>query len=502
MRTKDISARKKYDFLIIGSGIAGLSFALKVAQHGSVCVINKHKLDNTTTVYAQGGISSVTYQPDDFEKHVQDTLVAGAGLCNPDTVRMVVTEAPEQIKQLMDWGTRFDKTQDGKFDLHREGGHSENRILHHKDNTGYEIQRALSTAVKNNPNIDLLEDHFAVEIITQHHLGEIVNRWRKDIECCGAYVLNRKTNRVDTVLAKVTLMATGGVGAIYQTTTNPTFATGDGIGMVYRAKGVVENMEFIQFHPTSLYYPKERPSYLITEALRGFGAILKRKNGSRFMHKYDERESLAPRDIVARAIDNEMKTYGDDFVYLDITHKSEEELKQHFPNIFEKCLSIGINISKEMIPVVPAAHYTCGGIKVDMNAQTTIQRLYAAGECSSTGLHGANRLASNSLLEALVYSDAAVKNAIQKIGKYSFCDKVPEWNDEGTSMPEEMVLITQSKRELEQIMSSYVGIVRSNLRLKRALDRLEILYRETEDLFQKSVVSEPLCELRNTMQVG
>lgn len=502
MRTKDTSERKKYDFLVIGSGIAGLSFALKVASHGRVCIITKQKIEETNTSYAQGGISSVTYQPDDFEKHVADTLNAGDGVCDEKVVRKVVTEAPEQIKHLLEWGTRFDKTKDGKFDLHREGGHSENRILHHKDNTGFEIQRALGTAVKNNPNIDLLEDHFAVEIITQHHLGEIVNRWRKDIECYGAYVLNRKTNRVDTVLAKVTLMATGGVGAIYQTTTNPTFATGDGIGMVYRAKGVVENMEFIQFHPTSLYYPKERPSYLITEALRGFGAILKRKNGSRFMHKYDERESLAPRDIVARAIDNEMKTYGDDFVYLDITHKSEEELKQHFPNIFEKCLSIGINISKEMIPVVPAAHYTCGGIKVDMNAQTTIQRLYAAGECSSTGLHGANRLASNSLLEALVYSDAAVKNAIQKIGKYSFCDKVPEWNDEGTSMPEEMVLITQSKRELEQIMSSYVGIVRSNLRLKRALDRLEILYRETEELFQKSVVSEPLCELRNAIQAG
>ena len=502
MRKTDISRRKKYDFLIIGSGIAGLSFALKVAGHGKVCVITKHKLDETTTAYAQGGISSVTYQPDDFEKHINDTLNAGAGLCNPEVVRKVVTEAPEQIKQLMAWGTRFDKTQDGKFDLHREGGHSEHRILHHKDNTGFEIQRALTKAVKSNPNIDVLEDHFAVELITQHHLGEIVNKWRRDIECYGTYVLNRKTNRVETILSKVTLMATGGVGAVYQTTTNPIFATGDGIAMVYRAKGMVENMEFIQFHPTSLYNPKERPSFLITEAMRGFGGILKRRDGQKFMHKYDERENLAPRDIVARAIDNEMKTTGDDFVYLDVTHKPAEEIKTHYPNIYQKCLSLGIDINKEMIPVVPAAHYACGGIKVDVNGRSTIGRLYAAGECSSSGLHGGNRLASNSLLEAVVFADAAAKDAIANISSYTFNDRVPEWNDEGTSITEEMVLITQSQKELEQIMSYYVGIVRSNLRLKRAMDRLEILYHETESLFQRSTVSEELCELRNTIQVG
>ncbi len=502
MRKTDISRRKKYDFLIIGSGIAGLSFALKVAGHGKVCVITKHKLDETTTAYAQGGISSVTYQPDDFEKHINDTLNAGAGLCNPEVVRKVVTEAPEQIKQLMAWGTRFDKTQDGKFDLHREGGHSEHRILHHKDNTGFEIQRALTKAVKSNPNIDVLEDHFAVELITQHHLGEIVNKWRRDIECYGTYVLNRKTNRVETILSKVTLMATGGVGAVYQTTTNPIFATGDGIAMVYRAKGMVENMEFIQFHPTSLYNPKERPSFLITEAMRGFGGILKRRDGQKFMHKYDERENLAPRDIVARAIDNEMKTTGDDFVYLDVTHKPAEEIKTHYPNIYQKCLSLGIDITKEMIPVVPAAHYACGGIKVDVNGRSTIGRLYAAGECSSSGLHGGNRLASNSLLEAVVFADAAAKDARANISSYTFNDRVPEWNDEGTSITEEMVLITQSQKELEQIMSYYVGIVRSNLRLKRAMDRLEILYHETESLFQRSTVSEELCELRNTIQVG
>ncbi|MDR2928460.1 MAG: L-aspartate oxidase [Cytophagaceae bacterium] len=502
MRKIDTSRRKKYDFLVIGSGIAGLSFALKVAQHGTVCVVTKSALTDTNTEYAQGGISSVTYQPDNFEKHIKDTMVAGAGVCNLDVVKKVVTEAPEQIKQLLEWGTNFDKTDDGKFDLHREGGHSEHRILHHKDNTGFEVQRAISTAAKNNPNIDILENHFAVEIITQHHLGEMVNKWRKDIECYGAYVLNGKTNSVETILARVTMIATGGVGAVYQTTTNPVIATGDGIAMVYRAKGAIENMEFIQFHPTSLYNPKERPSFLITEAMRGFGGILRRKDEQKFMYRYDERENLAPRDIVARAIDNEMKTTGDDFVYLDITHKDHDEIKEHFPNIYQKCLSLGIDITKDMIPVVPAAHYSCGGIKVDLNARTTIQRLYAAGECCSTGLHGANRLASNSLLEAIVYAEAAAQDALKHFREYAFCDRIPEWNDEGTSQPEEMVLITQSKKELEEIMSYYVGIVRSNIRLKRALDRLEIIYHETEELYQKSVVSQQLCELRNTIQTG
>lgn len=502
MRKADTSRRKKVDFLVIGSGIAGLSFALKVADKGKVCVISKTRLDETNTSYAQGGISSVTYAPDNFEKHIDDTLTAGAGICNKEVVRKVVEEAPKQIEELLKWGVHFDKDETGKFDLHREGGHSENRVLHHKDQTGYEIQRSLVEAVKKHPNIEILENHFAVEIITQHHLGELVHRWRRDIECYGAYVLNRSTNSVETILSKVTMMATGGVGSVYQTTTNPVIATGDGIAMVYRAKGIVENMEFIQFHPTSLYNPKERPSFLITEAMRGFGGILRRRDGKKFMHKYDERECLAPRDIVARAIDNELKATGDDYVYLDVTHQSADEIKKHFPAIYDKCLSLGIDISKEYIPVVPAAHFSCGGIKVDMESRTSIARLYAAGECSCTGLHGANRLASNSLLEAIVFADAAAKNASTVFNNYSFCNEVPEWNDEGTSHPEEMVLITQSQKELEQIMSYYVGIVRSNLRLKRALDRLEILYHETEDLYQRSTVSQRLCELRNTIQVG
>ena len=502
MRKTDTSKRKKYDFLIIGSGIAGLSFALKVAEHSSVCIITKKGLTESTTEYAQGGISSVTYHPDNFEKHIQDTITAGAGLNDIEVVRKVVTNAPEQIEQLLKWGTNFDKTDDGKFDLHREGGHSEFRVLHHKDNTGYEIERALSTVAKSHPNITILENYFAVEIITQHHLGEIVNKWRKDVECYGAYALNRTTNSVEVILARITLMATGGIGNVYQTTTNPSISTGDGIAMIYRAKGTIENMEFIQFHPTSLYNPKERPSFLITEAMRGFGGILRKKDGQKFMHRYDERENLAPRDIVARAIDNELKASGDEYVYLDVTHKDSEEIKQHFPNIYQKCLSLGIDITKEMIPVVPAAHYSCGGIKVDINGRSSISRLYAVGECSSTGLHGANRLASNSLLEAIVYADLAAKDALLNIKNYKFCDNIPDWNDEGTSQPEEMVLITQTQKELEQIMSYYVGIVRSNIRLKRALDRLEIIYHETEELYQKSVVSQQLCELRNTIQTG
>jgi len=493
---------RKFDFLIIGSGIAGLSYALKVADAGSVAVVSKSELADTNTSRAQGGIASVIYEPDSYEKHIQDTLIAGDGLCSVDVVKKVVKEAPEQIAELIKWGTKFDVDEKGKYSLHKEGGHSEKRILHHKDNTGFEIQRALVEKVRSHPNIQIFESHFAIDIITRHHLGHITERWMTDIECFGAYILNLKTNQVETFLSKTTMMATGGIGNIYQTTTNPPIATGDGIAMVYRAKGIIENMEFIQFHPTSLYNPNEKPSFLITEALRGYGAILRRKDGKKFMHKYDERECLAPRDIVARAIDNELKNTGDEYVYLDVTHKEAERTKKEFPNIYKKCLSIGIDITKDKIPVVPAAHYVCGGIKVDINGRTSIKNLYAAGECSSTGLHGANRLASNSLIEAVVYADAAVKDSILNVTSTDFKQGVPDWNDEGTSHTEEMVLITQSNKEVEQIMSTYVGIVRSNLRLKRALDRLEILYHETEALFDSSVVSKELCELRNEINLG
>lgn len=494
--------RQYYDFLVIGTGIAGLSFALKVAKKGTVCVLSKTNISETNTSYAQGGIASVMYKPDDFEKHIHDTMIAGDEVNDPKVVRKIITDAPKYIDQLVGWGVEFDKNDEGNYDLHKEGGHSEYRILHAKDKTGNEIQQKLVEAVRNHHNITVLEKHFAVDIITQHHLGEKVTRKREDIECYGAYVLNIKNNSVFTILSRVTLIATGGIGEIYQSTTNPSIATGDGIAMASRAKAIIEGMEFVQFHPTALYNVKERPSFLITEALRGFGAELKDRNGRRFMQKYDERGSLAPRDIVARAIDNEMKSRGLDYVFLDVSHKPADAIKSHFPNIYEKCKSLGYDITKDKIPVVPAAHYLCGGIKVDVHGRSSINRLYAAGECSSTGLHGANRLASNSLLEGVVYANYAADHALQNFTSYTYKEHIPDWDDEGTSLPEEMVLITQTARELEQIMSNYVGIVRSNLRLKRALDRLEIIYRETENLYDRSIVSKEICELRNAINIG
>lgn len=493
---------QKFDFLVIGSGIAGMSFALKVANKGKVAIICKTSLEDANTFYAQGGVASVTNPIDDFEKHIQDTLIAGDGICNRVAVEKVVKEAPAQIRELISWGVDFDKDDKGNFDLHREGGHSEFRILHHKDNTGAEIQVSLINAIKRHPNITVFDHHFAIEILTQHHLGKNVTRHTPDIECYGAYVMELRTRKIHTFLSKVTLMATGGIGNAYLTTTNPLVATGDGIAMVYRAKGTVKDMEFVQFHPTALYHPGDRPSFLITEAMRGYGGVLKTMNGKEFMQKYDERKSLAPRDIVARAIDTEMKNRGEDHVYLDVTHKDPETTKKHFPNIYEKCLSLGVDITKDYIPVVPAAHYLCGGIEVDDNAESSIHRLYAAGECACTGLHGANRLASNSLIEAIVYADSAAKNAVSRLGEYTYQEDIPAWNDDGTSSPEEMVLITQSAKEVGQIMSTYVGIVRSNLRLKRAFDRLDILYMETENLFIRSVVSKEICELRNIINVA
>ena len=464
---------RKFDFLVIGSGIAGMSFALKVAHKGKVALICKSGLEEANTYFAQGGVASVTnLLVDNFDKHIEDTMNAGDWISDRAAVEKVVREAPAQIEELIKWGVDFDKNEKGEFDLHREGGHSEFRILHHKDNTGAEIQDSLIKAVQRHPNITVIENQFAIEILTQHHLGVTVTRQTPDIKCYGAYILDPKTGKVDTYLAKVTLMATGGVGAIYKTTTNPLVATGD------------------------------RPSFLITEAMRGYGGVLRTMDGKEFMQKYDPRLSLAPRDIVARAIDNEMKNRGDDHVYLDVTHKDPEETKKHFPNIYEKCLSLGIDITKDYIPVAPAAHYLCGGILVDLNGQSSIERLYAVGECSCTGLHGGNRLASNSLIEAVVYADAAAKHSLQVIDQYSYNENIPEWNDEGTRSPEEMVLITQSMKEVNQIMSTYVGIVRSDLRLKRAWDRLDIIYEETESLFKRSVASREICELRNMVNVG
>lgn len=493
----------KYDFLVIGSGIAGMSYALKVADKGKVALVCKTKLEEANTYFAQGGIASVTDTLiDNFEKHIADTLIAGDYLNETEAVQKVIKEAPSQIQELINWGVKFDKNKEGFYDLHKEGGHSESRILHHKDCTGSEIQNSLIRAVVNHPNIEVLEEHFTIEILTQHHLGQHITRNTPNIECYGAYILNLTTNSVDSYLAKFTVMATGGCGAIYQTTTNPLVATGDGIAMVYRAKGTVKDMEFIQFHPTALYNPKERPSFLITEALRGYGAVLRDKDGKRFMQKYDERACLAPRDIVARAIDSEMKARGEDYVYLDITQKDPENTKRHFPTIYKKCLTLGIDITKEYIPVAPAAHYLCGGIVVDENSESSIKRLYAIGECSRTGLHGGNRLASNSLIEAVVYADAAAKHCLKKYKLYNFNLSIPEWNDKGTNLNEELVLITQSVKEVNQIMGTYVGIVRSDIRLNRAWRRLDILFEETEELFKRSVPTREMCELRNIINVG
>ncbi|MDR0795579.1 MAG: L-aspartate oxidase [Tannerella sp.] len=495
--------KRKVDFLVIGSGIAGMSFALKVAGKGSVALICKSGLEEANTYFAQGGIASVTNLiVDNFDKHIADTIVAGDYLNDRSAVEKVIRQAPGQIEDLIRWGVDFDKDEKGEFDLHREGGHSEFRILHHKDRTGAEIQDSLIRMVKRHPNITVYENHFAIEILTQHHLGQTVTRQTPGIHCFGAYVMDLQTGHIDTFLSKVTLMATGGVGAVYHTTTNPLVATGDGIAMVYRAKGTVKDMEFVQFHPTAFYHPGDRPSFLITEAMRGYGAMLRTQDGQEFMYKYDKRLELAPRDIVARAIDNEMKNRGDDFVFLDVTHKNAEKTKRDFPTIYRKCLSLGVDITKDYIPVAPAAHYLCGGIKVDLDACSSIQRLYAAGECACTGLHGGNRLASNSLTEAIVYADAAAKHSANVLETYDFQNNIPEWNDTGTRSPEEMVLITQSVKEVGQIMSSYVGIVRSDLRLRRAWVRLDILYEETESLFKRSIASKDICELRNMINVG
>jgi L-aspartate oxidase len=494
------------DFLVVGSGIAGLSYALKVAQHHperKVLVITKTRADETNTKYAQGGIAGVTdLEHDSFDKHIQDTLIAGDGLCDPRTVEIVVTEGPDRINEIIQWGTRFDKDAEGDFKLGKEGGHSEFRILHHKDVTGKEIERALLETVGKQKNVEIIKHWFVLDLITQHHLGFLVTKSTPDIECYGVYALDQHTNKIVTILSKITLLATGGNGQAYRTTTNPTIATGDGVAMVYRAKGRIENMEFIQFHPTALFEPGVSPSFLITEAVRGDGGILRNSRGEAFMEKYDVRKDLAPRDIVARAIDSEMKKAGTEHVYLDCRHMDKARFMEHFPNIYEKCRSIGIDVTTQMIPVAPAAHYSCGGIKVDEWGRTSIARLYACGECSSTGLHGANRLASNSLLEALVFSHRCYLDSVEQVPFLDFKQNIPDWNAEGTTEPNEMILITQSLKELQLLMSDYVGIVRTHTRLQRASKRLDLLHEEIESLYETTAVSPQLCEVRNLITVG
>lgn len=492
----------KTDFLVVGSGIAGLSLALKLADHGKVLIVTKSNEDESNTKYAQGGVAVVVDKDDSFDKHIRDTLIAGDGLCDKRIVDIVIKEGPERIKELIGYGTHFDKTTLGDYDLAREGGHSEHRVLHYKDITGVEIERSLLSNIHQHPNIQLFTHYFAIELITQHHQGNFVDKSTKPINCYGIYALNTKSHRVEKIQAKVTVLATGGAGHIYANTTNPTIATGDGIAMLYRAKGKVRNMEFIQFHPTALYHPGEYPSFLISEAVRGFGGVLKDHKGREFMQHYDERGSLAPRDIVARAIDAEMKKSGAEFVYLDIRHRPKADLLQHFPNIYAKCLTIGIDLTKDMIPVTPAAHYMCGGIMVDEYGRTSIDQLYACGECASTGLHGANRLASNSLLEATVFAHRIYKDAVQRVKQDVFPDHIPDWDDSNTQLSNEDILVTHNLRETQRIMSDYVGIVRSDFRLDRALRRLHLIYEETEDFYRKTRLSVPLCELRNIIQTA
>jgi len=488
---------------VIGSGIAGLSFALKAAKHGKVLIVTKSNEDESNTKYAQGGVAVVVDKKEDsFEKHIQDTLIAGDGLCDKETVEIVVKEGPERINEIIKYGTNFDKTNKGVYDLAKEGGHSEFRVLHYKDITGYEIESTLLEQIHKEPNIEILTHYFAVDLITQHHLGEFVDKSSTDIKCFGIYAFNNETRNVEKILAKVTVMASGGAGHIYSITTNPTIATGDGVAMVYRAKGKVRNMEFIQFHPTALYNPGEYPSFLISEAVRGFGGILKRINGEEFMGEYDERKSLAPRDIVARAIDAETKRSGEDFVYLDIRHRSKKDILAHFPNIYAKCLDIGIDMTKDMIPVAPACHYMCGGVMVDHVGRSSILQLYACGECSSTGLHGANRLASNSLLEALVFAHRIYEDAIKNFNHNKIPENIPDWNEKGVQLSNEDILVTHNLREMQKVMNDYVGIVRSDFRLERAMRRLGLLYEETEDFYKKTKLSVKLCELRNLIQVS
>ena len=493
----------KTDFLVIGSGMAGLTYVIKVAEKfpdKKVVVVTKGNEKDSNTNYAQGGVAIVQNESDSFEKHVQDTLRAGDGLCNEEVVRMVISEGPNCLSEMVNWGVHFDTDKTGEFDLGKEGGHSENRVVHHKDFTGAEIARALVARLDSLKNVEFLKHHFVVDLISDHHLKN--NLPKEKTTCYGAYVLNEKTNEIITILSKITLLASGGAGQVYGHTTNPAVATGDGLAMAYRIGAKVKEIEFIQFHPTALYYPDETPAFLISEAVRGFGAKLVCKNGEKFMHKYDEREELASRDIVARAIDAELKINGQEYVYLDCTHLDKEKFSAHFPKIKEKCKSLGIDVHKDYIPVVPASHYICGGVSVNMDGQTSIHHLFASGECSQTGLHGANRLASNSLLEAFVYADKCADKSSELIGQIDWKENIPDWNAEGTTNPKELILISHNKKELQELMRNYVGIVRSNERLERARIRLDLLYKETETLYQKATISPQLCELRNMITVA
>lgn len=491
----------KTDFLVIGTGIAGLTFAMKVAHHGRVAIVTKKEVMETSTNYAQGGIASVFGQYDSFDLHIRDTLEAGDGLCNKDVVELVVRSGPERIRELINWGVAFTQSSTGQLelDLGLEGGHSQKRIVHAGDFTGHAIEQALVDRARNHKQIDIFENHIAVDLITYSTRMKrgLVTAAHED-RCCGAYVLDTKSNHVHTFQAKITVLATGGTGKVYLYTSNPDIATGDGIAMAYRAGALVANLEFVQFHPTCLYHP-EAKNFLISEAVRGEGGVLIDSRGHAFMEDYDPKKDLACRDVVARAIDGELKKSGDDCVFLDITHEKPDFVRERFPNIGQKCLSLGIDMTKEPIPVVPAAHYMCGGVLVDIHGKTDIERLYAVGETACTGLHGANRLASNSLLEAVVYAHMAAEQALKELDSISdaVCDVVPPWDPMGTSDSDEAIVVSHNWDEIRRCMWNYVGIVRSNKRLLRARNRIESIQKEIHEYYWDFKITSDLVELRN-----
>lgn len=483
----------KTDFLILGSGIAGLSLAIKASALGSVAIVTKKEKTESNTNYAQGGIAAVTDKTDSFEEHIKDTLISGAGLCKEDVVEFIVREAPARIAELIEWGVQFTKRELSPYpyDLGREGGHSHRRILHAKDLTGQEIERALHEKVEGLSNVQIYENYIGIDLIIEK------NDAGKPLRCLGAYVLDINNNEIHTYRAKYTILATGGAGKVYLITTNPDIATGDGIAMAYRAGAQISNMEFIQFHPTCLYHP-EAKAFLISEAVRGEGGILKLKNGTPFMDKYHPMKSLAPRDIVAKAIDSEIKKSGDEYVLLDITHRDRDFLVKRFPNIYNKCLEYCIDISKDPIPVVPAAHYICGGVAVNAYGETSIPQLFACGEVSCTGLHGANRLASNSLLEAVVYSHRVCARIAESFADAKESEKfIAPWDASGTSESDDSVVVTNNWDEIRRCMWNYVGIVRSDKRLERALRRIDLIQSEIDDYYWNYKLTKDLIELRN-----
>jgi len=488
---------ERFDFLVIGGGIAGLSFALKVADKGTVAVLFKREAQISSTSWAQGGIAAVAEADDNIELHIEDTLKTGGGLSDPNIVELVVSEGPARVQELVDLGVEFDREEDSSFHLHREGGHSRRRVFHSADATGYEIQRALLQAARKHKNISLFENVSAIDLITTRKLGI---DFHKPNRALGAYIL-MGPKKIEAFVADKILMATGGAGKVYLYTSNPDIATGDGIAMCYRAGCRVANMEFFQFHPTCLYHPDAK-SFLITEAMRGEGARLRRRDGDLFMHRYDDAQELAPRDIVARAIDHEMKISGHEHVLLDITHKSPEFIREHFPTIYKRCLEYGYDITTQSIPVVPAAHFCCGGVVTDEWGRTDIENLYAAGECAHTGLHGANRLASNSLLEGVVFGHRTANHALQNFNRSPRQEPIPEWDTRGAVESEEQVIISQNWDEIRRFMWNYVGIVRSDKRLERALRRSEIIEQEITDYYWNFHVTSDLLELRNLSLVS